>query len=925
MKATHGPAHVKLLRVDTTLAADGSAVSTIHSENQADSAGSVMTTGQISIPYVASYQTLEIIDAYTRKADGKKFPVDVSAIYDQLPQGSAGVPMFTDVHVKTIVFPQFAVGDTAVYTARASITHPIFPGQFVGGDLFPKQIAYDDVQETLTAPTSLLLRTENNSVDFRKTSDGARTIYRWHYSAPSAAGLDPPTINPLAHIAHYSVSSFPDYAALGRAYAEAAAPQTAVTPQIKSLADNIAKGAHDQRAIVRAIYEWVSGHIRYVAVEFGKGSLVPHAADAVLTKGYGDCKDHVALMEALLKAEGIQTEAALINATAIYALTDVPTFSGLDHVITFVPSLNLYLDSTNGLTPYGVLPFAEYGKPVVFASLSSPRVGATPVLSSGLANVTTKTVAHLSKDGALTGTTTTTAGGPYAILLRSFALAVQTVGPETAAKSMLTREGYGGNVTGSLDVPPPTSLVDPFSVSGTFTSDAWKPELDGTQSFYLPGGMRVLGVSGDRLMGSIFDDSKANAAVDIPCYSGEASEDLSLEAPAGAHFSRVPDDTHVKSPNILFDAHWTLVGGTMSVHRHFVSAINQPLCTSSVRAANIDALKTIKDSYNVEVSFGSEAAGQATTWSAPDIADPPKDPKLAAELSDAIAAMQHRHDDDAIAKFSAILAKADVPISASYPSRYDRAMLYLRNFRYEEALADVNAALATAPGDARMLGARALIWFGRADFAQALRDCNAALAIDPANPYLLHLRGNIAMETGRYEDAVRDYTSELQMARDTGALELRAVAYHRLGRESDAAADVDLAVQGGVKPAKQLYDEIIGTDSTQAIWKDPARAPAAIADIPSNQNATGITPANAHNAAYPTLSALLGEAGRVKVRFTVDENGNVSDPKIADSSGFATLDAASLAAVRSWRYNPVRRDGRAVAVQIAAQLRWALQ
>jgi hypothetical protein len=38
-------------------------------------------------------------------------------------------------------------------------------------------------------------------------------------------------------------------------------------------------------------------------------------------------------------------------------------------------------------------------------------------------------------------------------------------------------------------------------------------------------------------------------------YSGEASEDLSLEAPAAAHFSRIPDDTHVKSPNIRFDAH----------------------------------------------------------------------------------------------------------------------------------------------------------------------------------------------------------------------------------------------------------------------------------------------------------------------------------------------------------------------------------
>lgn len=69
------PAHVKLLEVDTTLAADGSTVSMIHSENQADSAGSVMTTGQTSVLYVTSYQTLEIIDAYLqRRGKRRSFP-----------------------------------------------------------------------------------------------------------------------------------------------------------------------------------------------------------------------------------------------------------------------------------------------------------------------------------------------------------------------------------------------------------------------------------------------------------------------------------------------------------------------------------------------------------------------------------------------------------------------------------------------------------------------------------------------------------------------------------------------------------------------------------------------------------------------------------------------------------------------------------
>jgi tetratricopeptide (TPR) repeat protein len=249
-------------------------------------------------------------------------------------------------------------------------------------------------------------------------------------------------------------------------------------------------------------------------------------------------------------------------------------------------------------------------------------------------------------------------------------------------------------------------------------------------------------------------------------------------------------------------------------------------------------------------------------WYAPDVTDSPKDPKLAAALTDAMAAMQHHQDQDAIARFSAILAKPDVPASASFPARFDRAMLYLRNFRYEDALADVNAALAISPTNPGMLGARALVRFGRADFAQALNDCNSSLAIAPGNPYLLRVRGNVAMETQRYDDAVRDYTSELQSNRDTGAIELRAVAYHRLGRESDAAADVALAVQAGAKDAKQVYEAIIGAAGTPTPTADMAHAPAAIPDVPSNGGTAAPTAADAHSAVYPAFSMLLGEQGR---------------------------------------------------------------
>jgi len=69
---------------------------------------------------------------------------------------------------------------------------------------------------------------------------------------------------------------------------------------------------------------------------------------------------------------------------------------------------------------------------------------------------------------------------------------------------------------------------------------------------------------------------------------------------------------------------------------------------------------------------------------------------------------------------------------------------------------------------------------------------------------------------------------------------------------------------------------------------------------------------------YPLLSRRLGESGKVVLRVELDETGRVSAAQVISSSGYDRLDAAALAAVRTWRCRPALRDGqavRAVAVQ----------
>jgi protein TonB len=65
-------------------------------------------------------------------------------------------------------------------------------------------------------------------------------------------------------------------------------------------------------------------------------------------------------------------------------------------------------------------------------------------------------------------------------------------------------------------------------------------------------------------------------------------------------------------------------------------------------------------------------------------------------------------------------------------------------------------------------------------------------------------------------------------------------------------------------------------------------------------------------AAYPQLSRRLGESGTVVLRVELDEQGNVTDARVSNSSGFARLDDAAVAAVRGWRCTPASRNGQNV-------------
>jgi len=76
---------------------------------------------------------------------------------------------------------------------------------------------------------------------------------------------------------------------------------------------------------------------------------------------------------------------------------------------------------------------------------------------------------------------------------------------------------------------------------------------------------------------------------------------------------------------------------------------------------------------------------------------------------------------------------------------------------------------------------------------------------------------------------------------------------------------------------------------------------------------------------YPAISRRLGEQGKVVIRVLIDENGHPQQGDIHQSSGYARLDQAALAAVMDWRYVPGRNAGTVQAMWFNVPIQFALQ
>src|SRR5579863_7527550 len=279
-----------------------------------------------SVSFSDRLETVSDIAAYTLKKDGHKIDVPAGNYQDETNTGKGEVsPMFSDIRTKTVAFPDVAVGDTVVMSYKLTQKEATFPGNFSMLQSFSKFEVYDDVQISLSAPTSVAMKVYSRGVEGGEapSSDGRRN-WAWSYKNEQVATPESSSVSPLDNGPLIVATTFKDYGALASAYDARAKAKSQPTDRIKKLANDLTVNAKTPREQARALYEWVSQNIKFAGNCVGVGSVVPHDADLVLANKMGDCKDHTALLEAMLAVKGIASTPALINSGSAYTIPEAP-------------------------------------------------------------------------------------------------------------------------------------------------------------------------------------------------------------------------------------------------------------------------------------------------------------------------------------------------------------------------------------------------------------------------------------------------------------------------------------------------------------------------------------------------------------------------------------------------------------------------
>ena len=347
-------------------------------------------------------------------------------------------------------------------------------------------------------------------------------------------------------------------------YWEISEPSTVPSQELSLLAAELTSDSDSKESKIKAVFEYVQEHVRYVSIAIGTGAFKPHLCADVLQYGYGDCKDMTSLLIALLRAVDIEAFPALLSTRHHRSvLTRMPKVKQFDHVLVVVPTDDgyLWLDPACRNCRFGQLPYENQGAGALIIKPDRGELVLTPE-SSQDENVTrTLWQVKLNSDGSATGEVAIIATGQEEL---AFKASLTDLKPQRRTRALtgfvsswFTDPYLAGHQFENLEDQDSNVLISAGFVAGGFGVEdkgrLFLPVNLNTQNY-----LSIMFPHQERLLPVRFD------------YRFVNQDEMVLELPTDVEVEYLPGAVRLDEPFGLFESTYELEDGRIVRKRTFV-------------------------------------------------------------------------------------------------------------------------------------------------------------------------------------------------------------------------------------------------------------------------------------------------------------------------------------------------------------------
>lgn len=358
---------------------------------------------EYAFSFEADTETVQLRGAKIYRKSG---PIDEAIESGEGPTDNPGMAMYSSARAFYVHFPRLSPGDVVELQYRVEDVTP----RNAFADYFG-EVVYMQSTEPIHRAEYVLITPKTRQFYFNKpnvprlqqTVEEKGESKIWRFVAENVAPQETePMMPPLGEtLGHVHVSTYKSWDDMGRWYWGLVKDQFTADDEVRRRVAEITKGATDDKAKVRAVYDWVVQKTRYVALEFGIHGFKPYRCAQIFARGFGDCKDKATLIVTMLKELGIQATIVIVRTGLRGDFgTDVASLAPFDHAIAYVPSMDLYLDGTAEFTGSTELPQMDRGSLAIQVNEGKPKLVHLPIPPAS-ESVSKKSVeATLAPDGS---------------------------------------------------------------------------------------------------------------------------------------------------------------------------------------------------------------------------------------------------------------------------------------------------------------------------------------------------------------------------------------------------------------------------------------------------------------------------------------------------------------------------------------------